>query len=261
MRNKKMIHHTLVLSAVMILTLPFAAFGAEPMTQIQTELPQLETPQPQMFCGYCHILTYPSVVNKGYELWKKEKHNKYGCVECHYPPGKFEVQAREKAGVTTETKHIPKKPPERFSYLPLGGETVQTRPRIVDASCMTANCHGKPDDEFKTKKIKFTEKVSFVHEPHLDKKKQIEGQQINCTNCHQHETEVKKFEVSQASCHLCHFTNVKFNEGRPMKCSRSRRYPVGAATMSSSRPRVGPLTRLTLRVACSRRPLSWVRDI
>jgi hypothetical protein len=79
---------------------------------------------------------------------------------------------------------------------------------------MTANCHGKADDKFKTKKIKFTEKVPFIHEPHLDKKKQIEGQQINCTSCHQHETEKKKFEVSKASCHLCHFTNVKFNEGR-----------------------------------------------
>jgi hypothetical protein len=79
---------------------------------------------------------------------------------------------------------------------------------------MTANCHGKADDKFKTKKIKFTEKVPFIHEPHLDKEKQIEGQQINCTSCHQHEAEKRKFEVSKASCHLCHFTNVKFNEGR-----------------------------------------------
>lgn len=235
MRDKKMIHHTLVVSALMILALPFAAFGAEPETQIRTELPQVETPQPQMFCGYCHILTYPSVVNKGYELWKKGKHNQFGCVECHYPPGESKAQASEKAGVTTETKHIPKKPPERFSYLPLGGESVQTIPRIVDASCMTANCHGKPDDKFKTKKIKYTEKVSFVHEPHLDKTKQIEGQKIQCTSCHQHETEAKKFEVSQASCHLCHFTNVKFNEGRA-RCELCHTLPEKPIQTSGQEP-------------------------
>jgi hypothetical protein len=77
---------------------------------------------------------------------------------------------------------------------------------------MTANCHGKPDDKFKTKKIKFTEKVYFTHTPHLEKKNQIEGQKVNCTSCHQHETDKKKFEVSRESCHLCHFTKVKFNE-------------------------------------------------
>jgi protein-arginine kinase activator protein McsA len=165
-----------------------------------------------LFCGYCHVLTYPGIVQKGYELWKKAKHNKFGCVECHYPP---EQKVGELATmVEIKPSHIPKAPPARFSYLQLGGETILTRPRVSDASCMTAACHGKPDDQFKTKKIQFTEKVVFVHEPHLDKKKQIEGQMVNCTSCHQHETDQKKFEVSQASCYLCHFKNVKFNEDR-----------------------------------------------
>jgi hypothetical protein len=135
----------------------------------------------------------------------------------------------------TEIKHIPKKPPERFSYLPLGGKAIQTRPRIVDASCMTANCHGKPEDEFKTKKIKFTDKVAFVHQPHLDKKNQIEGMQINCTSCHQHETDKKKFEVTQASCHLCHFTNAKFNEGRG-KCELCHELPKKPIQTSGQEP-------------------------
>ena len=44
------------------------------------DLPPPEVPQPQLFCGYCHVLTYPGVVQKGYELWKKGKHNK--CRLC-----------------------------------------------------------------------------------------------------------------------------------------------------------------------------------
>lgn len=230
MRSKKMIHRFLVLCIGVILLFPFQALGAEEVTPRQMELPQPDIPKPQFVCGYCHVLTYPSIVKKGYELWKRDKHNKWGCVECHYPPN--EAQKPYKA---TELKHIPKTAPDRFSYLPLGGESVQTRPRIVDASCMTASCHGKPDDKFKTKKIKFTEKVPFIHEPHLDKKKQIEGQQINCTSCHQHETEQKKFEVSKASCHLCHFTNAKFNEGRA-KCELCHALPEKPIQTSGQEP-------------------------
>lgn len=213
--ESKILFWILILTSGLILAIVGTAFTDDKQAQILMELPPPDIPEPQMFCGYCHILTYPSVVQKGYELWKKGKHNKYGCVECHYPPKELQTPGKaQAAGLPTEIKHILEKAPERFSYVPIGGGTIQTRPRIVDASCMTANCHGKPDDKFKTKKIQFTEKVSFVHEPHLDKKKQIEGQQINCTSCHQHETENKKFEVTKASCHLCHFKNTKFNEGR-----------------------------------------------
>ncbi len=211
------------------------ALGQQQEMPLKMELPPVDIPQPQLFCGYCHILTYPGVVQKGYELWKKAKHNKFGCVECHYPPR--EDQEKSPAALATEVKpsHIPKKPPERFSYLQLGGETIKTRPRIIDASCMTAACHGKPDDKFKTKKIKFTEKVLFVHEPHLDTKKQIEGQQLNCTSCHQHETDKKKFEVSKESCYLCHFTNVKFNEDRG-RCELCHELPQKPIQTSGEKP-------------------------
>jgi hypothetical protein len=236
MRSKEMIGRILVLAAAAILIMLCAALGAEQMELIQTELPQPDTPRPQLFCGYCHILTYPSAVQKGYELWKKGKHNKYGCVECHYPPKEAERPSHAPAaGIAAEKKHIPQKPPERFSYLQLGGQTVSTRPRIIDASCMTAHCHGKPDDKFKTKKIKFTEKVPFIHEPHLEKKKQIEGQNVNCTSCHQHETEKKKFEVTKASCHLCHFKNAKFNEGRA-RCDLCHELPKKPIQTSGQEP-------------------------
>ncbi len=205
-------------------------------TQLKLDLPPPEVPQPQLFCGYCHVLTYPGVVQKGYELWKKGKHNKVGCVECHYPPG-ASASRTPNATIESVTKasHIPAKPPGHFSYLPLGGDTIRTRPQIADASCMTAACHGKPDDQFKTKKIKFTEKVLFVHEPHLDKKKQIEGQMVTCTSCHQHETETKKFEVSQQSCHLCHFKNVKFNRDRG-RCELCHELPKKPIQTSGEKP-------------------------
>jgi hypothetical protein len=213
-----------------------AAQGAEPGSQSKFELPPPDVPQPQLFCGYCHVLTYPGIVQKGYDLWKKGKHNKFGCVECHYPPKEV---AGQPSGSTTAVEikpaHIPEKPPARFSYLQLGGETIMTRPRVTEASCMTSACHGKPDDQFKTKKIKFTEKVVFIHEPHLDKKKQIEGQMVTCTSCHQHETETKKFEVSQQSCHLCHFKNVKFNQDRG-RCEMCHELPQKPIQTSGEKP-------------------------
>jgi nitrate/TMAO reductase-like tetraheme cytochrome c subunit len=203
---------------------------------LDLDLPPPDVPQPQLFCGYCHVLTYPGVVQKGYELWKKGKHNKFGCVECHYPPGtSVSMPPGAATSEITKASHIPAKPPGHFSYLPLGGDTIRTRPQIADASCMTAACHSKPDDKFKTKKIKFTEKVLFVHEPHLDKKKQIEGQQVNCVSCHQHESDQKKFEVTKASCYQCHFTNVKFNESRG-KCELCHELPQKPIQTSGEKP-------------------------
>ncbi len=226
----------LVAFAITSAVSPSIAFGQGEETQLKLDLPPPQVPQPQLFCGYCHVLTYPGVVQKGYELWKKGKHNKVGCVECHYPPG---ASANRMPNAPTESvtkaSHIPAKPPGHFSYLPLGGDTIRTRPQIADASCMTAACHGKPDDKFKTKKIKFTEKVLFVHEPHLDKKKQIEGQQVSCVSCHQHESDQKKFEVTKQSCYQCHFTNVKFNESRG-KCELCHELPQKPIQTSGEKP-------------------------
>ena len=134
----------LVASAIAFAISPSIAFGQDEETQLKLDLPPPEVPQPQLFCGYCHVLTYPGVVQKGYELWKKGKHNKVGCVECHYPPG---ASANRNPSATTESvttaSHIPAQPPGHFSFLPLGGDTIKTRPQIADASCMTAACHGK----------------------------------------------------------------------------------------------------------------------
>lgn len=213
------------------------ASGEEQMEGFMPKFPPREIPKPQPFCGYCHILTYPNVVQKGFELWKKGKHNQVGCVECHYPPPKkkAEESPTEASGADLLEKHIPKKPPEYFSFIELDNKIVTTKPRIADASCMTANCHGRPEDDFKTKKIQFTKKVSFVHQTHLDNKNQIEGMVLNCTNCHQHETDRKKFEVTETSCHVCHFTNTKFNEGRA-RCDLCHDLPQKPIQTSGDKP-------------------------
>ncbi len=237
--------------ATVILSLSGLAFSTDQKVPRLKNLPQPDIPQPQFFCGYCHVLTYPGVVQKGYELWKKDKHNKFGCVECHYPLQKAEMSNPTTVKKATETwkGHVPKNPPDRFSYIPIGGETVKTRPRIPDANCMTARCHGNPKDTFKTKKIKFTEKVSFTHKPHLDKKNQIEGQKINCTSCHQHETDQKKFEVSKATCHLCHFKHVKFNEDRG-KCELCHELPKKPIQTSGEKPITHQMLKKA-KVTCS----------
>jgi nitrate/TMAO reductase-like tetraheme cytochrome c subunit len=204
---------------MILMILPFLSASPsraqqEPSTLIEVPAPTI--PQPQGFCGYCHILTYPEIMDKAYKTWKAGKHNQVSCVDCHYPPDSgTEVKAMPRIEVSDPQKgHIPVGTPGHISFLKLGGDTMRTIPTIVNESCTTAACHGKPDDDFKTKKIQFTEKVTFVHEPHFLKENQIEGQEPNCTNCHQHVKDTNHFDVSQATCNLCHFANTKFNEGR-----------------------------------------------
>ncbi|MEE9120419.1 MAG: hypothetical protein V3U56_03920, partial [Syntrophobacteria bacterium] len=114
MCNKKMIRQVLVLAAVAILVLAFSALGADQKPLLQIDLPQPDVPEPQFFCGYCHILTYPSIVNNGYRLWQKGKHKDVGCVECHYPPREIATHDQARAATdATKIKHLPMKAPER----------------------------------------------------------------------------------------------------------------------------------------------------
>jgi hypothetical protein len=225
MHRKKMGWMICLLGLMTLSLLSQSSSGAEQVTQ-PTDFPDPAIPQPQGFCGYCHLLTYPAIFEKSHKTWKGGKHASVGCVECHYPPNPVEkTDPAKSTDMTKDGVHISVMSPGHFSFVELGGETIKTMPTIINDSCMTAACHGKPDDPFKTKKIKFTEKVSFVHEPHFLEKNQIEGMQVNCTTCHQHETEAKHFEVTQATCHLCHFANTKFNQGRA-RCELCHELPV-----------------------------------
>ena len=201
----------LALTSIFLLVPPVVSI-AEQDVMPETINPQPAVPQPQGFCGYCHILTYPAVINKSYETWKKGKHNKMGCAECHYSLNMNPATGLSSSNFPIgQDSHIPEAPPGHFSYLELGGKTVKTVPQISDTGCLTVACHGKPEDTFRSKKIAYTEKIPFVHESHFKKENQIAGMRLNCTTCHQHETEGKHFEVAEATCHLCHFGNSKFN--------------------------------------------------
>jgi len=72
------------------------------------------------------------------------------------------------------------------------------------------------------KKLKFTEKIPYVHRTHMDKS--IEGQTLHCDTCHQHVRKERHFEVPKVACYLCHFKEAAFNEGRA-KCSLCHEIP------------------------------------
>jgi hypothetical protein len=107
-----------------------------------------------------------------------------------------------------------------FSYLSAEDKEVRKAPIVSDLSCTSSRCH--PKDKFFTKKVKFTEKIPFVHKTHEDKT--IEGQKLHCDTCHQHVMGDKHFQVPRLSCYLCHFKNAPFNEGRG-KCSLCHEIP------------------------------------
>lgn len=152
------------------------------------------------FCGSCHIM------KPVYDSWVTDKHSKknIACVDCHYPPG-------EKHALKSKFKGLG----QLFTYLGTDINVVRTPAKVSDLSCTASKCHPQ-NDEFLNKKIKFTEKISYVHKSHFEK--QIEGQALHCDTCHQHIRTEKHFEVPKVACYLCHFKETKFNEGRA-KCS------------------------------------------
>lgn len=81
---------------------------------------------------------------------------------------------------------------------------------LQDASCTTSKCH--TPEKYLAKKVKFTEKILFVHKTHEEKT--IKGQEMHCNTCHLHVSEKRHFEVPKEVCFLCHFKNTKFNKGR-----------------------------------------------
>lgn len=156
------------------------------------------TGQPE-FCGSCHIM------KRYYNSWAKSVHAEKGvaCVDCHYAPGQRQTIKAKFGGL----RHL-------FTYLSKDEKEVQKGPIVNDLSCTTSECH--PKEKFQDKKLKFTEKISYVHKTHFDKT--IEGQTLHCDTCHQHVTGEKHFEVPKVACFLCHFKNAEFNKGRG-KCS------------------------------------------
>jgi nitrate/TMAO reductase-like tetraheme cytochrome c subunit len=156
-------------------------------------------------CGSCHIM------RPYFNSWEKSIHGEkdVACVDCHYPPGEsHSLQAKFK-GLG-----------QLFTYTGTNESTVRKSARVSDLSCTTSKCH--TPEKFMDKKLKFAEKITYVHRTHMDKT--IEGQVLHCDTCHQHVRTEKHFEVPRVACYLCHFKESTFNEGRA-KCSLCHEIP------------------------------------
>lgn len=184
------------------------------------------TSRPQ-FCGSCHIM------KKHYNQYTNDKHaaKNVVCVDCHYAPG-------EKLTPHAKFKGLG----QLFSYLATKDEIVQKKAKVPDFSCTASNCHPQ-NEEFLNKKIKFTEKISYVHKSHFEK--QIEGQALHCDTCHQHVSSDRHFEVPRTICYLCHFKNTKFNEERA-KCSLCHEIPTKSLQKKQPEPGAKLITHQTL---------------
>ena len=60
--------YLVVIAAMFAIVFAGGAWATDQKKSLQMELPAPDVPQPQLFCGYCHVLTYPGIVQKGYEL-------------------------------------------------------------------------------------------------------------------------------------------------------------------------------------------------
>lgn len=180
------------------------------------------------FCSSCHIMKKP------YNSWEKSEHRNVSCLKCHYAPG-------EEHSVKAKLKGLS----QAFSYFATRDVEVRKRTTIADASCISSSCH--PYEKFQDKKVKFTEKVSFVHKTHEDET--IEGQKLHCNTCHLHLKRDKHFEVPQEACFLCHFKNTSFNEGRS-KCLLCHKLPVEPLQKHGEKPITHQLLQES-KVPCS----------
>ena len=86
-------------------------------------------------------------------------------------------------------------------------------------------CHDTRQDRYTTKKIRFMEKITFVHNTHYNRKDWPIDVEVYCTTCHQRQT--RHFDVSKESCYLCHFKNNEFNENLA-RCSLCHEIPTGS---------------------------------
>jgi nitrate/TMAO reductase-like tetraheme cytochrome c subunit len=85
-----------------------------------------------------------------------------------------------------------------------------------------SECHDIGQAGFTAKKIRFMEKVTFVHDTHYDRRDWVIDVEIFCTTCHQRQ--IKHFDVAKESCYLCHFKNTALNE-KLSRCSLCHEIP------------------------------------
>jgi hypothetical protein len=275
-RNRYRMKKVLLSAAVLCLFIfvPAYLYAAE---KAHSEDSQISIPdvKSQFFCGYCHVLSYPQVIKKAYLSWKDGKHKDIGCVQCHYPPEQLKYKIPEHEKIPKDEKAASEKSAMDFmktelevlsrliTVLNMDSSVVRTKPRLDDRSCTTSKCHpttGKgKEGEYWTKKIEFAEYaradeskavVPFIHDKHYDKEKWVEGHEMHCATCHYRQTEQKHFEISKASCVLCHFKNLALNEKRA-QCSLCHEVPTKPLQKQKTeeKPDEKPITHKSLEEA------------
>ena len=251
----------------------------EPVKETPAPIPVKESPAlpkitPQFFCGHCHILTYPKVMQKAYNAWKTSKHKGVACGKCHYPP-EVDLKIPEHDKIPTKAEEAPfvmkgREPGVEYmkteiealsrvlTILNMEDPIVLRRSRIDDSSC-TSTCHPKTGEgkggEYFSKEINLVESemedksnrvIRFVHETHLDgMEDNIEGLQMHCGTCHQRESGEKHFEVSKEKCFLCHFINAELSEDRA-DCSICHEIPTKSLQNKKPEPGAKLITHQTI---------------
>ena len=181
------------------------------------------TSRPQ-FCSTCHN------IRPYYRSWSESKHRNVGCLTCHTAPGIVPYVKRKLLAVSEVAQYVTR--------------TFEPRPRsrIVDASCIRAECHpveklaqpvpikvARPDATV----MEFT----FSHEKHL---KKIGDKQLRCVSCHLQITQDAHFQVRAGVCFLCHLRGSTLNGAKAPQlvakdkaCTVCHAAPVGTLRLAT----------------------------
>jgi hypothetical protein len=89
-------------STVMMITINLIT----PLLSAQTPpVNQTLTRNPQFFCGYCHVLTYPKIIKRHTSPGRRTNTKNGGsCEECHYPPEQMTVRIPEHEKIPNDEK-------------------------------------------------------------------------------------------------------------------------------------------------------------
>ncbi len=135
------------------------------------------------FCGLCHVM------KPYYKSWESSSHNEVPCVECHIPPGITSEIRKKYEALAMVTRYIT--------------GTYSTNPwtEIEDEACL--RCHDKRLLSGKT----LFKNVLFDHTPHLIETRR--KKKLRCTSCHSQIVQGLHIKVTETTCFLCHFKEVK----------------------------------------------------
>jgi nitrate/TMAO reductase-like tetraheme cytochrome c subunit len=148
----------------------------------------IQTSSQPAFCGTCHIM------KPYYASWQTSSHKDVACVECHIPPGIGSELRKKYEALSMLAKYFT--------------ATYGTNPwaEVPDQSCLRPGCH---EQRLLAGRTVF-QRVLFDHRPHLTEMRR--EKRLRCTSCHSQIVQGEHIAVTESTCFLCHFKNVKLNE-------------------------------------------------